>query len=185
MATAALSTSAIDLRAQNSHPIRLGKSILRSDDSTRWASVRYNHKPSLKAGKDVSATILPGQDSSTSKAELRDGDKEWKYDGTHSQGEDSYVLVVGKDEVVLERLSDSYNYNLSQTPDEADATRLARKYSHIPTPRPADVSENDAADPSNPFDFRHFLKAAEAKRDEALAKSTAGTPLLQLSLIHI
>jgi hypothetical protein len=185
MATASLVPSAIDFAAPHTYTIRLGAGVLKPKGSNKWTSVRYNHKP---AGKDISSTILPSTpvDNSSSKASLRLGDKEWKYDGTCAQSEDTYVLLIGEkeQEAVLERVQDIYTYNLVSAPEESDAAKLARKYEHIAADEPTGSEENEP-DADNPFDWRHFLRKEEAKRDatltstplqQARAKPAAATP---------
>lgn len=198
---AAATMSAVDLGAQSRLPLRLGASIAGQDRKSRWSSVRYNHKPRPQAGKRVESRLQAGQHEDERILALKQGEAEWRYSGRRRAEDETYVLVLSADgtrECTLERLEDAYAMNLIQTPEDSDADRLAQRYPHIHHDADDD-DDNDgvlggadagdaAADPNNPFDFRHFLSAAEKKaqdsKRDALAqaqapRSTAGTPLHQ------
>jgi hypothetical protein len=191
----AAAAAAIDLSAPSSFNLRLGPSLSKQSDGHRYRNVRYNHKPQGAQGATVTSKILPGIQPNASILSLKDGDKEWKYRGQHKEDEDMYVLVLsgdGKKEAVLERLNSSDAVNLTQTPEDNDEESLARKHPHL-TDDESDNEDEDifgdegnaedaTPDASNPFDFRHFLKAVEdeAKRKEATpqpTRSTMGTPM--------
>ena len=195
MAAAAATAPAIDLSAPSSFNLRLGSSLSKQSDGHRYRNVRYNYKPQAAQGATVTSKILPGKQPNASILSLKDGDKEWKYRGQHKEDEDMYVLVLsgdGKKEAVLERLNSSDVVNLTQTPEDNDEESLARKHPHL-TDDESDHDDDDifgdegnaedaTPDASNPFDFRHFLKAVEeeAKRKEATpqpTRSTMGTPM--------
>ena len=195
MAAAAATAPAIDLSAPSSFNLRLGSSLSKQSDGHRYRNVRYNYKPQAAQGATVTSKILPGKQPNASILSLKDGDKEWKYRGQHKEDEDMYVLVLsgdGKKEAVLERLNSSDVVNLTQTPEDNDEESLARKHPHL-TEDESDHDDDDifgdegnaedaTPDASNPFDFRHFLKAVEeeAKRKEATpqpTRSTMGTPM--------
>lgn len=194
---AAATMSAIDLGAQSSLPVRLGASIAKPDRKSRWSSVRYNHKPRLEAGKTVDSRLQAGEDEEERILALKQGEDEWRYSGRRRAAEETYVLVLGMDgkkECTLERLDEAYAMNLIQTPKDKDADHLAQQYPHIAEQEDSMLGGDDAddatADPNNPFDFRHFLAAAEKKAQEskrdALAqaqapRSSAGTPIPQPS----
>jgi len=195
MAAAAATAPAIDLSAPSSFNLRLGPSLSKQGDGHRYRNVRYNYKPQAAQGATVASKILPGKQPNASILSLTDGDKEWKYRGQHKEDEDMYVLVLsgeGKKEVVLERLNSSDAVNLTRTPEDNDEESLARKHPHL-TEEESDNDTDDilgdegnaedaTPDASNPFDFRHFLKAVEeeSKRKEATpqpTRSTIGTPM--------
>lgn len=191
---AATAPSVIDFKSQATFPIRLGTSISKPSTPARFTSVRYNHKPKLKTSDRVKATIKEGDDAGESKLLLQDDGGEYKYAGRHVQDEESYVLVVrgqGKDRVmVLERMGSSHGFNLTSTPSQSDANVLAEKYPHLPQDDGGeqdlfgDGDDDMPPDDSNPFDYRHFLKAELEKQETAkeaaeTARSAAGTPLVR------
>jgi len=195
MAAAAATTPAIDMSAPSSFNIRLGATLSKQTNEQRYRNVRYNYKPHAAQAATVTSNILPGKQPNASTLSLKDGDKEWKYSGQHKEDEDMYVLVLsgdGKKEVVLERLGSSHAVNLTQTPEDDDEDSLARKHPHL-TDNESDNDDDDIfgrevnaedalPNASNPFDFRHFLKAVEeeSKRKEATpqpTRSSLGTPM--------
>lgn len=194
MAAAVGSVSAIDLGAPSSFHVRLGASVTKDDGSKRYRNVRYNHKPRSAQGATVTSKLLPGKQVNGSAVLLRDGDKEWRYNGRQKEDEDMYVLVLsgdGKKEVVLERLGSTHAVNLTHTPEENDEQRLARQHPYLSDNESDDDEgmfgdEDDAEDAEpdadNPFDFRHFLKSVEETplREEPTSqpnRSSAGTPI--------
>lgn len=195
MAAAAMTAPAVDLKAPGSFNIRLGASISKDNESKRYRNVRYNYKPRSAQGATTTSKLLPGNQANASTLLVKDEDKEWKYTGRHTEGEDMYVLVLsgeGNKEVTLEKLESSHAVNLTQAPDDADEESLAKKHPYLTD----NESEHDddgmfgdegdiedtPPDASNPFDFRHFLKSVEeaSKREEASSqpsRSTVGTPI--------
>lgn len=187
-----MAAATIDFRTQATFPIRLGASISKPAASTQFTGVRYNWKPDLKQADNAKASIREGDKPGESRLLLRDDAGEYTYAGRHVQDEDSFVLVLrgqGKDrEAVLERMSGSHAFNLISTPSEKDATKLAELHPLLPAGEEDDnlFGEDDEAGPpddSNPFDFRHFLKAELEKPEstnanlDVAARSTVDTPL--------
>ncbi|KAK5126143.1 hypothetical protein LTR85_011499 [Meristemomyces frigidus] len=185
----------IDLKTSASYPIRLGASITKPADSHRqYMSIRYNHRPQFHGAQEVQATVTQRKGNET-KLRLRHGGDSYGYDGERARAGDSYVLVFkggdGKrQEAVLEKVGSRYVYNLVSAP-KTSSEELAKRYLHITLDDDQEVgatvdddeAEEAVADPSNPYDYRHFLKAAlaeKAKRPELVApRSTAGIPLVQ------
>lgn len=105
-------------------------------------------------------------------------------------GTDRYVLLArgtGKDkELVLEKVGGTYHFNLSSTPAETDASKLAERYPTLPEEEGDgdglfgdDEDAEEPADASNPFDFRNHLKSESARTRPNGAdtpQSSAGTP---------
>ncbi|KAI5359058.1 putative transcription elongation factor Eaf [Septoria linicola] len=185
--------SPIDLtgKSQAAFPIRLGASILKPSDATHFASIRYNHRPALKQTGDVKATIGHGIEGNELLLEAEAG--QYTYRGKYAQDEESFVLVLrgeGKErKMVLERLDGTHAFNLISTPTESDATKLEQRHPHL-TDAPGeddlfgDDDEDLPPDESNPFDYRHFLKAELEKPEPSLSanapsRSTFGTPIVQ------
>lgn len=194
MAAAATAASAIDFKSQATFPIRLGTSVLKPSTPARFTSVKFNHKPKFKGSGNVKAVIKEGDGVGESKLLLEDDGSEYKFAGWHVQDEESYVLVVrgqGKErEMVLERMGSSHGFNLISTPSQSDVKVLADKYPHLPQDDGeegdlfGDDEEDMPPDESNPFDYRHFLKAELEKQETAkeaaeTARSSAGTPLVR------
>jgi hypothetical protein len=195
MAAAAVTAPAVDLKAPGSFNVRLGASILKDNEGKRYRNVRYNYKPRSAQGATTTSKLLPGNQANASTLLVKDEDKEWKYTGRHTEGEDMYVLVLsgeGNKEVTLEKLESSHAVNLTQAPDDDDEESLAKKHPYL-TDNDSDhdddgifgdegEAEDAPPDASNPFDFRHFLKSVEeaSKREEASSqpsRSTVGTPI--------
>lgn len=183
MAAAAISSSTIDLRSQATYPLRLGASIAKAPDSKRYASVRYNHKPTSIVSSDVKSTIKPSEEADATLLILQDGDKDYTYSGRRSNVADDYVLVStasGKNkEVVLERLEACHEFNLIEAPSETDRGKLASRYPQLPISADREKQNREVsivdqpADASNPFDYRHYLKAQKKRNSDR----GADTPL--------
>ncbi|KAF7188009.1 hypothetical protein HII31_10681 [Pseudocercospora fuligena] len=192
MAAAVSSPSIIDLKAQATYPIRLGASITDPDNATRYASVKYNYRPALKLKGGADVTIEERGDEHTLVLEAEDG--EYEYNGRYERQESSFVLVLrgdGKErEMLLERVDGSHGFNLVKTPKEDDALKLESEHPHL---HAGDSDEDDLfgdaddeapPDDSNPFDYRHFLKAELEKPETTQPvndsfRSSAATPLIQ------
>ena len=187
MATAALST--IDITKQATYPIRLGNSVLKPAESKQLSSVIYNYRPKLRDETQVEVSIKPSKSSGYSTAFLKSAEEEYSYSGRHSGTAYSYVLLLNGSEAVVERVKSSHVFNVQATPTEKDSAKLEEQYPHLELDENGEVVElagdNDAeeqeADPSNPFDYRHFLKAAERKvhgKSAEQPRSSAATPLV-------
>jgi len=180
----------IDLsgKSQAVFPIRLGASITKPSDGTHFASIRYNHKPALKPTEDVKASI--GHGPNGNELLLEAGSGRYAYRGEYRQDVGTFVLVErgeGQDkEMVLERLDGMHTFNLISTPAQSNAAKLEQMYPHL-SEAPAeddlfgDDDEDSPPDASNPFDYRHFLKAELEKQEPVVepGRSTLGTPVVQ------
>ncbi|KAK0353495.1 hypothetical protein LTR91_020389 [Friedmanniomyces endolithicus] len=189
MATASLLAPMIDLRTPATYNIRLGDSILKAGDFARsWASVRYNHKPALVDREQAACSIRSTGKKDASELSLKDGGKQYGYSGDSTKTEHRYVLLLrdegeGK-EAVLEQLDWSHAFNLTSTSDEKDAGKLRELYPYLAPEHDVDNSrlsdENSAAeappDPANPFDYRHFLKAAASAAPAKTRRPDTGAP---------
>ncbi|KAK6435952.1 hypothetical protein LTR95_007865 [Oleoguttula sp. CCFEE 5521] len=169
MAAAVVSPS-IDLTANGSYSIRLGSSLRTESSTAKRRCIRYNHKPDLLSSSNVNSKLSSGSSARPSSTlELSEGAKTWRYAGESREEEDLYVLVLGGGdgkEAVLERVEEVQSLNLVKTPDESDAAKLERRThedDHV------NGDDDDQIDPSNPFDFRHYLT-------EPLHPSTTGKP---------
>ena len=192
MAAAAVAPQAIDLKTQNSFPIRLGQSILKPAESVRYSSVRYNHKPRFNPAEEAKYSIKSKADGLKSELVIDASKGEYIYEGRKSGQDDNYMLVSkgsGKNaELVLEKLEASHEFNLKSAPTDADALKLAERYSRLPENADGadmpfgDVDREDAADPSNPFDYRNYLKSEPTRAKVTAVNvngSAASTPVVQ------
>jgi len=189
MAVAAARPLALDLERSAKYPIRLGASITKPAASSSYSSVRYNHKRKTGGTAETVCTITPGEEVDQSVLRYKDGDEEDRYEGQHNRTANNYVLVIrddGKEKsAVLEKLHHVHAYNLVHSP-----SGKMDEYPQISLDDDADALFGDddleePIDPDNPFDFRHFLKAAVEKpkvqsvQPAQQACNTANTPLVQ------
>ena len=187
MATTAPPMSAIDIGTSSSFPIRLGASILRPTESKTYSSVRYNHKPQTKG---VEQSSLTSSKDGAPQLSLQHGNEAYSYEGRTVDDSDRYVLLSkgsGKDkELVLEKLGSSHDFNLTSTPSETDADKLAEKFKRL-QPDDADgdglfgddEEDDEPVDANNPFDFRNHLRPKTAEQRPSGAdtpQSAAATP---------
>ncbi|KAK5134569.1 hypothetical protein LTR08_006354 [Meristemomyces frigidus] len=188
---AAVAAPLIDLTTTPAtYPIRLGASILKPASSSHHTSIRYNHKPPLRCASSINATVKAASNGET-RLRFKDGGSSYSYQGESANEAEAgqYVLVLkgeGKErQAVLEKLDEAHAFNLVSAPT-GNALELAKLHPHI---RPANANEptesalvgdddgsQGEADATNPFDYRHFLKAALAEtaksRKPAAAAST-------------
>ncbi|KAK5011342.1 hypothetical protein LTR28_003818 [Elasticomyces elasticus] len=185
MAAAAVSALPFDIRRQAAHTLRLGASVLQPSTASVYTSVRYNHKPAISDPTDSTCSIVPGSTDQGTILSLKDGDEEYTYSGVQAADKDNYVLIWDdvKQDLVLEKLDAVHSFNLTSAPWEEDQEKLAQQYpqlgSEIDRSRTStqdedlfgqnsdsdEDSEDDAPDPKNPFDFRHYLNMATNGND--------------------
>ena len=193
MATATLSSATIDLKIKDTYPIRLGPSITRPKEAKSFSSVRYNHIPKSKSSKSLQCSIRPSKNSKHEELVLEDGSDEYVYAGKNLGNKDKYVLLCRKNgdttELVLERVSSVREFNLTKTPSEENANKLANRYPQLKAEEETkddlsggheDVEE--PADPSNPWDYRNYLKPSTTKAKEQhhpVQDSRPATPQVQ------
>ncbi|KAK5170802.1 hypothetical protein LTR04_003391 [Oleoguttula sp. CCFEE 6159] len=201
---AAATTRSFDIHKQGIHNVRIGDSILNPSVSSRLTSVRYNHKPTTTTSDPVT-TITPSTGGET--LTLKDGDDVYVFTGDREDDTVHTVLLYDPDtqELVLERLDATHNFNLTSAPWEKDASKLAGQYpqlrnagqdSKIPdaedeglfgddqdeaTDDASSDNEGSVPDPDNPFDYRHFLNnQAWAKASpDALTPAVSCVPTAQ------
>ncbi|RMZ13715.1 hypothetical protein D0862_02219 [Hortaea werneckii] len=176
MAAATASTQPFDLSKPASFPIRLGSSLTHSSDAVDpYVNLRYNYKPQ-SLSQDASAHIKSMKSSQHKAVQLDIQDGQWLYHGKPAQDVgDNYVLILrgegSKKEAVLERIHRGYEFNLTNTPDEADSEALRKQYPHLEDAGQAadgddlfgdEDNDEEPIDPSNPFDYRHHLNTALA-----------------------
>ena len=186
MAAATLSSARIDLGSKETYPIRLGPSILKPKEAKKLTSVRYNHIPIFKDAKRVHSILRSGKDGAQERLVLKDGAAEYIYVGKNVGSGDKYILLYRKDgndkELVLERLDACHDFNLIKTPTEPDAAKLVAKFPQLSFDEPDDEDlfgdggdAEEPVDPSNPWDYRNYLKSSVSKPrgQNAAAKGSA------------
>lgn len=192
MAAATLSSPTIDLRAKNTFPIRLGTSISKPKEAKKFTSVRFNHVPNLSDPANVQSALRTSKEGARELLRLKDGDQEYKYDGQHVGGADRFVLLCRKNgndrEFVLERLDACHEFNLVKTPNETDASKLAAKFPQLSFEED-DIDDlfgdeedlEEPVDPSNPWDYRNYLKSGTSKpREQKTTSRDSGTTTPQV-----
>ena len=118
----------------------------------------------------------------------------FQYKGSKWSKAGAYVLTFDGDGngLVLDKLNSEYAFNLVTAPWEKDADKLAAQYKEVvQDPSKSDhdglatsedgdglFDDNDEPDPSNPFDYRHYLKSSLKKSEEIQSSSTKATPAL-------
>lgn len=176
----------LDPARQAEYPIILGKTLAnRTIPAKHLMNVRYNWKSKQIPQRQV---ITENRASSNSyKLVVREGTSEpYKYNGTidskTTDPDSAYLaLVFDKEKAafVLESISESLNFNLTSATTKPNIDQLPQletfKKSNKNPSRHEDSRElrdndEDAADPKNPYDYRHFL--AEATNDAEAGNST-------------
>jgi RNA polymerase II transcription elongation factor len=176
----------IDPSRQAEYPIILGNSLSAKNavDSNKLLNVRYNWKSKQIPQRQVITDNHPS--SGSHKLVVREDTSEpYKYNGTadpRTTQTDSacLALVFDKDKstFVLESISKSLNFNLTYATTKPNIEQLPQldtinsTHSNSPTEEHDERrdSDEDAADPQNPYDYRHFL--AEARKNAEAEHST-------------
>ncbi|RMZ80296.1 hypothetical protein DV738_g2793, partial [Chaetothyriales sp. CBS 135597] len=194
MASPALSASratAFDFRRPNEYPILLGDSLRNKSDATdQLLNLRYNWQPSTGL-RDVPGTLKKtsvgyslalGNDASDTSTYYYKGHARPEADDTGS-----YALVFNKQKsaFLLEKLTKSIDMNVEEGPSiryEAakDLRQLPKASKHVRPIVNGDTNgaatDNEEADHSNPFDFRHFLAQAKETAEKSGLPTGGNTP---------
>jgi len=184
----------IDPRQHTKLNIKLGQTLL--GESEGFCSIAFNHKPSQTGSKrDTSITkTADGYNLSIQDVE-HEQVNDFQYKGNNSTKAGSYVLTLDADghTLVLDKLESEYAFNLAAAPWEKDAEKLAQQYGQATRDQlktddegiggSSDEGElfkddSEEPDPSNPFDYRHYLKAATKQPDQPRNSVNKSTPLL-------
>lgn len=110
------------------------------------------------------------------------------YKGQRTTSKKSYVLIFdpAKQTCTLEPLSAAYSFNLTSTPSEPSAAKLAQKHPQIQLQNGQSTlqddglfgEEDDAED--SPYDYRNFLQPKEGSLSpDVLTGSAVNTPVAQ------
>ena len=100
-----------------------------------------------------------------------------KYTGSLQPCE-KYVLIYEPEtkSFLLDKITTEFNFNLRSTPMNKSAKALASQYPQLETSAPDASSsedemldrEEEAADPDNPYDWRHFIKQVRKSAAESV-----------------
>ena len=141
-------------------------------------TVLVNHKPKLSLA-GTRTTIKPSTQPQEYDLSMRcDADgSEYAYRGAQKPAED-YLLVYdpNTETLSLDKLDTEFNFNLQSTPTNASPKSLRKQFPHIDGASPekesssneelfgGNAEDEEAGDPHNPYDYRHFLHAAKRQR---------------------
>lgn len=197
-AAAAPQPAVIDLKAKASFAVRLGSSLLQSSKTRTFTSIRYNHKPDVKAQDEVHYTLrTTGEDEET--LLLQDGKSRYQYDGKAARQGAWFILMKKEgssdDATTLERVEFCHDFNLVKTPSEKDSAKLAAHFEQLPIHADDAVfgEVDDAPEPldsRNPWDYRNYLKQSNLEpkshgstkpkptpsNNQSLSRPTSSTP---------
>ena len=174
----------IDPSKTGRYPIVVNEELLREDRPRKRqrVGIQYNHRPSSL--EEQSATVKPSKNRRENNYDLltgaADGDGGYIYEGIQ---EPSTCLAIiydpEKQAFILDKIDAEFRFNLRSTPTNKNASSLATEYPQLDTGEPnveadgriGDDAEGEnlddtPADPSNPYDYRHFLKRGASPSPE-------------------
>ncbi|KAK5221276.1 hypothetical protein LTR99_006901 [Exophiala xenobiotica] len=189
----------VDPRRPGEYPIILGDSLKGRESSSGFVNIHYNWQPKsgfkardskLAGSGDKYQLVVQGEDSDDGGYQY-DGTLESQESGKDDEKASSLALIFDKSKsaFVLESISSSLDMNLKSGPGQS--SRDARDLPQLPTTsRPsrlaarADIvgatspsADNENPDPSNPYDFRHFLAEARENIEKSAAQPGNRTPI--------
>ena len=146
-----------------------------------------NHKPKSSAAA-TSAIIKPAKGSGGATLTLSnaEGSDHYKYHGSQEPTTTCALIFDPRlQRFCLDKVDVDFKFNLRSTPGNRNAKSLASQYEQLSTtaqdPGSSEddlVEEGAAADPDNPYDYRHFLKRQRTSSPEAAdVPSTAFVPV--------
>ncbi|MCJ1483045.1 hypothetical protein MMC06_003211 [Schaereria dolodes] len=158
------------------------KSIIFLSDSSfnKTLNPVVNHKPKLDS-PSVRTRVTPSDPENTYDLTIADDDNEqniYSYRGSQ-QSSESYALVFDQEtqSFILDRIDSAFTFNLRSTPTLKSAKTLSTQYPQLETSAPEPESDPDdlfadgdetTGDPSNPYDYRHFLKRRRTSSPEPI-----------------
>lgn len=200
----------IDPTKQAEYPILLGERLARTESSkdTRYINVTYNHKPK-GALPHQKSSITPGESPDLYKLTIQDKasnpeqtDLTYVYHGgvdpesSVPDSETSNLVLIfdtQRKAFILEKLSTRLNFNLRSAPGKTEKQLLERyqqlnilsSNEQVSGDEQGKFKEDDdmpeAADESNPYDFRHFLPKEKSETEK---KTDEGSSLDSLESQH-
>ena len=188
----------IDPSKVGKYPISISEELLREEGprKRRRVGVQYNYKPKVIAGRKAIITASGGTGEGGKKGRGYevlikgddDGIGDYGYSGCQRSSE-ALVLIYDaeKQSFVLDKIDAEFQFNLTSTPSNKDAASLASQHPQLDTTREPEVDRDDLfgdaegdeedpndtpADPSNPYDYRHFLHRGASPSPDASAQSS-------------
>ena len=150
--------------------------------------MQYNYRP--RSLGEQSATLRPskggGDESYSISMKGPDGNGDYKYEGIQ-QPSSSLALHYDpeKQAFMLERIDTEFRFNLQSTPSNKNASSLATQFPQLEIGQPlADAEDlfgdevekenpdDIPVDPSNPYDYRHFLNRGASPSPEPSLRSS-------------
>lgn len=155
-----------------------------------------NHKPKLST-TSTKSIIIPSKDGPEHSYNLllrnEDGGEDYLYIGSQQPSEATALIYNPNTQTfTLDRIDSDFRFNLRSTPSNKDAVSLAVQYPQLETRFPAlehnhngrfDEASNNGqdatgeADPTNPYDYRHFLKPVRQGVSHSPEPSTFPSPM--------
>jgi len=197
---AARSSARIDPRQAGDYPIILGESLKRESTAKNGLiELRYNWQPksgfgsrqsTLTGTDDKYRLVVQDEDSVEPSTYVYVGRARPKLETTSHEPASSLALLFDKSKsvFVLENISASLDLNL--LPGSSKAASIPTDLASLPASRhaagPSKATNGDGArpssgdenaDPSNPFDFRHFLTEARENAEKAAQPPGNRTPV--------
>ena len=155
-----------------------------------------NHRPKSN-GSSIKSIITPssagiGHGYKLSMTEENNGNQ-YLYNGSQQpSGVAAIIYDAAKGSFTLDRIDTEFRFNLCSTPTNEDAAGLANQYPQLDTGlQEHDDGEDDlfdehaeghdpddeAPDPNNPYDYRHFLKSNRAGHSPSPEPSHLESPM--------
>ena len=180
----------IDPSKSGRYPIIVNEELLREDRPRKRQriSVQYNHRP--KVLEEQSATVKLSKNKRDNNYDLfigaTNGESGYSYEGIQEPS-NSLALIYdpGKQAFILDRIDGEFRFNLRNTPSNQDGSSLATQYPQLDIGEPnaeadghmGDDAEGEnpddiTADPSNPYDYRHFLHRRASPSPEPSVQSS-------------
>jgi hypothetical protein len=143
-----------------------------------------NHKPAQTSGSRTTKLTSTSSNTYNLKVEDRTGPRDkdiFTFTGNRVAAKKSYVLLFdpASQKATLEPLSDAYTFNIETKNDKNISSEYSKIYpKKNKESQPDDEDDGDLfgevvvedesgdPDPSNPYDFRHFLDKDKEKRSD-------------------
>ena len=183
-----MQTGLIDPHRPAEYPIILGDSLKEASAAKAYfVNARYNHKPKQLSQHSAKITekAAPGYKYELSMT----SDEPYRYRGkpSHDSTNQDLVLVFDpqKAAFTLEKISSALDFNLVAAPGKTREEIQSYPQLASNKPKVSDTgtetksahtydNESDKPDPSNPYDYRHFLAEAKANLE---SHTSTRTPL--------
>ncbi|KAL6715261.1 hypothetical protein ACLMJK_007525 [Lecanora helva] len=155
-----------------------------------------NHKPRA-SGNTFKSIITPSSDGPSQSFNLsmteENNGNNYLYKGSQQTSEGAILIYDGRNgSFTLDKIDTEFRFNLCRTPTNDDAASLARQYPQLDTGLQThedgeddlfdDIPEDhdpdsEPPDPSNPYNYRHFLRSNQAGRSPSPEPSHLESPM--------